>query len=583
VYHEDVGALNVDVMKELLEGLSNPVGCRNRVEQALRLTSHLVKAVSVARAVGRCPFEARLVEVMGASDLAASTSVFPGKGEEVHQVLALAVPRLFHDYLTQLDFAGALGAVGDYVSDAFEELKEWRVPPVSEADSTRGEVVKRTAEFMAIKFVELVRDLNRRGLLDPTRARVRAELELLDYKMHVRGIADLVLEEVGAGRAVVVEWKTSRGRGEAPGPEEVVQGYVYAVAVAHRLGYDNGVKAVLECKVFPVIIRDSGRINPYSVSKCYKTAEKKVDEAKLLHEIQLAATHLVLSLVDFRKKVDKSWNMDKELSLCGVVINGRRKSAIRRVPKALLEKPYPLNPNTNQKFPCGYCSLNEACKFYLFSKREPEEVDRLAWRARYRVFGQRENAFLPLWSLAVEGESRGVVEGGARVDVFEELVIPKGGVLGVELVRRVTYEDRNRGVPLTVREGKPVFLFLKDVEEPIYRVNFSGNVGKVDIDDDYVRVRVNFEGRFSRLSYFLLRDLVEREPDLRFNVLAVEGNVDLTHIELMAIDAFQRATKELAKEEGVGDVEGAKRAAFTAGYKVKRKLYEIFGLSYVIK
>jgi len=543
VYYNDVGALNVSVVGELLEGLSNPIRCRKRVEQALRLTSHLVKAVSVARAVGRCPFEARLMELMGASDLAASTSVFPGKGEEVHQVLALAVPRIFHDYLTQLDFAGALGAVGDYVSDAFEELKEWRVPPISEADATRGEVVKKTVKFMAAKFVELVKDLNRRGLLDPTRARVRAELELFDYKMHVRGIADLVLEEVGAGRAVVVEWKTSRGSGGAPEPEEVVQGYVYAVAVAHRLGYDNGVRAVLECRVFPVIIRDSGRINPYSVSKCYRTTEKGVDEAKLLHEIQLAATHLVLSLVNF-KKVDKSWNMDKELNLCGVVINGERKSAIRRVPKALLEKGYSLNPITNKKFPCGYCSLKETCKFYLFSKHELEEVDRLAWRARYRVFGQRENAFLPLWSLAVEGESRGVLEGGTRVDIFEELILPKGGVLGVELVRRVTYEDRSRGVPLTVREGKPAFLFLRDVEEPIYRVNFLGDVSRVDFDDYYVRVRVNFEGRFSRISYFLLRDLIRRELDLRFNVLAVEGNVDLTHIKLWSLMYFEELQRK---------------------------------------
>jgi len=582
VKNENIGALNVNVLGELLEGLPNAMGCRNRVEQVLRLTSHLVKVVSVARAVGRCPFEARLVEVMGASDFVVSTSVFPGKGEGVHQVLALAVPRLFRDYLTQLDFAGALGAVDSYVNDVFEELKKGQVPPVYEVSSTtQGKVIKNTAKSMATKFVEFVKDLNERGILDPTSARVRAELELFDYKIHVRGIADLVLEDVRAGKAVVVEWKTSMD--EVPGPEEVVQGYVYAVAVAHRLGYDNGINAVLDCKVFPVIITNSGRINPYSVSKCYRTAEKEVDEAKLLHEIQLAATHLVLSLVDFRKKVDKSWNMDKELGLCGVVIDGKRKSVIRRVPKVLLERGYPLNPYTNKEFPCGSCSLNEACKFYLFSKRKPEEVDRLAWRARYRVFGQRENAFLPLWSLAVEGESRGVVEGGARVDVFEELVIPKGGVLGVELVRRVTYEDRGRGVPLTVREGKPVFLFLKDVEEPIYRVNFSGNVGKVDADDDYVRVRVNFENRFSRISYFLLRDLVKREPDLRFNVLAVEGNVDLTHIELMAIDAFQRATKKLAKEGGVGDVEGAKRAAFTAGYRVKRKLYEIFGLSYVVK
>jgi len=46
-------------------------------------------------------------------------------------------------------------------------------------------------------------------------------------------------------------WKTSGGALRLGG---VVQGYIYAVA--HRLSYDDGVSAVLECKVS--LIRDSG-------------------------------------------------------------------------------------------------------------------------------------------------------------------------------------------------------------------------------------------------------------------------------------------------------------------------------------
>jgi hypothetical protein len=570
---DEIGRLNVEVLYDIVGDLAD---CRNRLKEGLRASSHLVKAVSVARAVGRCPFEARLIEVMGASDLAASTSVFPGKGQSVHQVLAVAVPRLFVDFIAVREFDKALGAVENYVNAAYNELREARVPPLEEeARTTRGDAVIRSAVEMARVFVQFMRQLDAKQVLDVSEARVRAELQLFDYKMHVRGVPDLVVEEPAKRRAVVVEWKTSLGMegGATPSPDEIAQGYVYSIMVAHRLGFKDGAKAVEECAVFPVVIRDKGRKNPYSISRCFKTANStRLSEEKILKEIKLAATHLILSMLNL-KKVDSSWDREKEKALCG----SGGKVVFRYVPEALRNKGYTLNPHVNTNYPCGSCRLREACKFYLFSKQNPDEVHQLAWRTRYRVYGVRENALLPFYSTAKMSWVRGFIrlEGGARADFFERIEVDEEE-LKADLIRSVREEEERRGVPLTVREGKPVTIFLGDSEEIIYSTSFSGNVDKVLREGDELRVVVSFEGKFTKLSYFLLRDLLSREEKLSRGVVAVESNVDLTHIELMAIDAFQRAVKKLAEEEG-WNMEEAKRVAFKAGYKVKQRLYRLFG------
>jgi len=570
---DEIGMLNVEVLYDIVGDLAD---CRNRLKEGLRGTSHLVKAASVARAVGRCPFEARLIEIMGASDLAASTSVFPGKGQSIHQVLAVAVPRLFVDFVAVREFDKALGAVESYVSNAYDELREARVPPLEEeARTTRGDAVIRSAVKMARVFAQFMRQLDAMQILDVSGARVRAELQLFDYKMHVRGVPDLVVEEPAKRRAVVVEWKTSLGveGGATPSPDEIAQGYVYSIMVAHRLGFKDGAKAVEECAVFPVVIRDKGRKNPYSISRCFKNANStRLSEEKILKEIKLAATHLILSMLNL-KKVDSSWDREKEKALCG----SGGKVVFRYVPEALRNKGYTLNPHVNTNYPCGSCRLREACKFYLFSKQNPDEVHQLAWRTRYRVYGVRENALLPFYSIAKMSWVRGFIrlEGGARADFFERIEVDEEE-LKADLIRSVREEEERRGVPLTVREGKPVTIFLGDSEEIIYSTSFSGNVDKVLTQGDELRVVVSFEGKFTKLSYFLLRDLFSREEKLSLGVVAVESNVDLTHIELMAIDAFQRAVKKLAEEKGL-NIEEAKRVAFETGYKVKQRLYRLFG------
>lgn len=573
---DDIGRLNIEVLDDIVNGLRP---CRNVLMEGLRGTSHLIKAVSVARAVGRCPFEARLIEVMGASDFMASASVFPGKGLSVHQVLAVAVPRLFNDFLKYLDFTGAYKSIDDYVKEAFDEFVTSGVPPIAEEGGTRKNIILSSARLMAGKFIELMRDVHNRELIDLSKARVRSELQLYDYKLHIRGIADLVVENPESKRGVVIEWKTSRGAegGATPSSDELAQAYIYAILIAHRLGYPDGTKAVLECNVFPVIIRDRGRINPYSVSHCYPTANRVFDEKNLLNQIKFAATHLILSILDLRK-VDNSWDRDKERKICGVKEGDKVVVKYRRVPKILFEdKHYLLNPKENKDYPCKSCGLKDACEFYLFSGHGMEEVDKLAWRARYRVFGVRENALQPFYALAKEGYINSFIrlDGASRADYFESLEFDSDG-LKVRLRRPIREEEENRGIPLTVREGKPAIIFLRDADEIIYSTNFTGNVDSVSVRGDEVNVVVSFEGKYTRLEYFLLKELVEREPNLKQGVVVIEGNVDLTHIELTSIDAFQRATKKAVKEWKAPENE-AMRVAFQNGYRVKRQLYMLFG------
>jgi molybdopterin-binding protein len=548
---EDIGSANVEALAELAPD------CADALRGWVRATPHLVRAVSVARAAGRCPYEAWLIEVVGASDYAASLSLFPGKGVEVHQVLALAVPRLFADFISQREFGRAAEEAEEYVRGALEELRRGLVPPAADsAGTTREAAVVRSATLMARKFAELMSALDGRRI-DVDRARVRAELELFDYRLHVRGVVDLLVEEPGR-RGVVVEWKTSRGEGGAPSLDEIAQAYLYSVMAAHRLGYADGFGAVLDCAVFPVIIRDGGAANPYSVSRCFKTARRAVNEGALLRKIKLAAAYLLSGLA-------------------GPTAGGAC-AGYRDAPGELLDFGYVPNPRVNRGFPCSYCRLRGACAFYLFSKASRDEVYRIAWRARRSVLRVREGVLQPYYSLARLGSLSGFakLDGGSRADVFEEAEVLEGELKAV-LRRGVREGEAERGLPLTVREGRPVSLFFRDSEELAYSPSFPGVVERVEASDGRISVTVSFEGRFSRLSYFLLRDLLRREGELSSGAVAVEVNVDLTHIELMSIDAFQRATKMAAEELGLPEGE-ARSAAFKNGYAVKRRLYDLFSI-----
>ena len=156
-------------------------------------------------------------------------------------------------------------------------------------------------------------------------------------------------------------------------------------------------------------------------------------------------------------------------------------------------------------------------------------------------------------------------ESGCRVDVFSDAKVLNEGI---RLYRSIRDKEREEERILTVREGKPVALFFneRNVQSPLLRLTYIGRVEETEfVRDSQVSVLVSSPNLPGRLQNELFKLYIEECPDLTSEVIALETNVDLTQLELKAIDAFQRST-QLAK--------GARERA---SQLEEEALYDLFG------
>jgi len=334
-------------------------------------------------------------------------------------------------------------------------------------------------------------------------------------------------------------------------------------------------------------VRPRGRCPVYSISPVYKTCRKEVNLENLLDRVVLAAEHLTLLVCDSRKLVGKEAD-----TLCKVRgYRGRPVSAFRRVPEGL--------PGGNPRrevltWPCKACSMVEECRFYIYSSEESDELDKIAWRARHAVYKARENALEPykvlreilageeIWRLPSDERSKlmedivrrlsGRLGTGNRFDVFEEAEVTSERLL---LHRRIRESEERQERIMTVREGKPVAVFFGEmhVSDPLLLLTYVGRVENVSIKRGELLVYVGAPNAASRLSNLLFELYLSEWSELSAAVLALEANVDLTQLELKAIDAFQRGTK-LAFHELKSAEEGIPKSI--EEFK-ERALAELFG------
>jgi len=237
--------------------------------------------------------------------------------------------------------------------------------------------------------------------------------------------------------------------------------------------------------------------------------------------------------------------------------------------------------------------MREECLFYIYSSEEPDELDRLAWRTRHAIYEVRENALEPykalrevlvgedIWRLSSDERAKLVEETvrklagklgtGNRFDVFEEAYATKSGLT---LRRRVReYEESQKRV-MTVREGKPVAVFFGEmhVKDPLLLLTYTGRVGEVSIEGDELSVYVCAPNIASKLTDVLFEIYLSEWPELSNTVLALETNVDLTQLELKAIDAFQRGTKHAIQK-----LKEAEEAPKSIEEFKEKALAELFG------
>ena len=126
------------------------------------------------------------------------------------------------------------------------------------------------------------------------------------------------------------------------------------------------------------------------------------------------------------------------------------------------------------------------------------------------------------------------------------------------MTRSPTKKEIDEERIVSVRAGKPVAVFFseRNIPDILLRLNFTGRADDVSIDDEgRIAVTIGPTNIPSKLHPLILQRTLARWEDLSISPAVLETNVDLTQIELRAIDAFQRGTKRIDEmERMIGDV-----------------------------
>jgi len=519
------------LIENFIRELINQEGCARVATQILRETAHLIKARSVAVGAAQCIFNARLVEAFGASGFL--QSIIPGKGNLVHQILAIAFPRVLLDSEDP----------EHCIDETIEKLEDYGI--LSEPSLTLILNAKNDAKTMLETALKELPEIADKIGLNFDKARVYTETQLMSYRLHVWGVLDALVEDRTTRRAIVIDWKTSEESRAAQIYEpDIAQVCIYAMLVAERLGFEDPRYPVIKGHIVPIIIRPRGRNLVSSLSPAYPTITRRYDMEDLLNRCILSAEHLTLMVSDIRKLAGETYDR-----ICRYDTGKVRASAFKRTPPELPRG----NPNKETKFPCRVCFLRDECKFYIATFEEPEEMDKLAYKARLATHSIRENALMPykeVYEMIGHGFDPKIFEygeifklerSGNRVDIFREAFVDGDLiVLKRELRKKEVEEDRT----ISIREGKPVALFFnEEIPNPLLRLTVVGRVEEVRDEGDQLVATIGMPNLPSRIHPILLEYYLRKWFELGKDVIALETNVDLTQIELRAIDAYHRGTK----------------------------------------
>ncbi len=243
----------IEFIKEVLEkyGLWGYHLERKFIElvNVLQTTSHLVKVTNVKEAVSFCFYNAKLAEFFGIARIYHTST--PGKGSDVHKLLAFATTNLFKKSVGEIDD----DAVRRSVEEAFNFMNK-----LSLADK-QVEENKDLAVSMLSGLVKYLRKepIPQFGITQETRLKAIAENQLIDYFLHIVGVPDLVLEfEVeGQKKAVVVDWKT--GENSKPNiARDMHQLILYSILELIRLGYvDKYLEKNMPAGILENLVTDS--------------------------------------------------------------------------------------------------------------------------------------------------------------------------------------------------------------------------------------------------------------------------------------------------------------------------------------
>jgi len=517
--------------------------------EVLNRTAHLIKARSVASGAAQCIFLSRLVESFGARSY--FQSIVPGKGNLIHQILAMAFPRIMLENVDLLINKKPI-PIDMYVDKAVKILHDGGI--ISEQSRDVLQTVRIECQKMLRNVVKAIPEISERIGLNLSDSRVYTEFQIMSYKLHIWGVLDALIEDFINKKAIIIDWKTSWQPIEGTiriQNSDLAQVYSYALLEADRLNFSDLRQPINEGEIVPIIVRTSGNIPVYCKSAVYMTADTKLEIKDMIDKIILTAEHLTLSISNIEKLAGRSFERD-----CRIIKGkGRMRNALKYSPDSLLKG----NPRNN-RFPCTICTLVDECRFYIATHEIKGDFENLATRSRYAIHSIRENALQPykeidekIGSFLFDDLSFDMccfkLDCGNRVDFFDNVIATEDYMI---LKRAATEKEIDEERIISIRTGRPTALFFheENIRSPLLRLCYVGRLDERYTDGKDVVLEVGATSIPSKLHILLLKNALYHWKDLSKLIIVAETNVDLTHVELRAIDAFHRGTKRKIKQYG---------------------------------
>lgn len=535
---------------------------RDDLVNAYIRTSHVVKATAVAWGACSCSFAARLMVAIGAKKI--SNENLPGKGNNVHKLLSIASIK----YLNEWRRGGSISesALDGIINQSIKELDDL----LQVRDENDLNDIKNRAKRMLKNLVEILpKALQSLGVTYKYYDNLRfyAENEMIDYRSHIWGVPDLIIEHPGLRKAIIVEWKSDEG---SPLETEKCQAYIYAMLEAIRLGHGETFNDLIEAiapsnvedtKVLPIIIRPN---YAYSDHPLFPVAGKgikpiSIDELReRIRRIVVAATHLTLLIMDIDtlRFGSKAKDVEKTRDRCVVTCKNRPKpDYVFRYTPSTLPRGNPMNQRDESgdyKYPCILCPFSDKnsklqeCRFY-FGSYEKDELGRLLWLYRFKVYRERDRdmvVYRVLYELAdyvnaLPGFEQYLYSGkhaGFRVNLDK-------GLIERTTIRRVEKMNNYSSLCGAINISFGNLNVMKKVRMGVYSIDSKYSIYEGLVLRRKLMLCENLSGEMPRISLPRLR-----QPVL---VTLIEGHVKYP---TLGISLFGRVEKTLLPGEEDEDI-----------------------------
>ena len=375
-------------------------------------------------------------------------------------------------------------------------------------------------------------------------------------------------------------------------------------AISGKLA-DRGIEDV---RVLPAVIRPGLNVDKRLTIPPHPVLSSRGDITKgyrklreTMGEIYVTAHYLTYLVTNL-----KLYGYGREdLEECSVTTNGQKRIAILWPPPGPIPRGKPSNQERSRL--CSVCNLKEECKFYI-GERHVNYFQKMMWAVRYSALTEKEKLLWPfraVYELSRLHPTRdyvvnkirkgnGIIWDGStvrfakdvpknrflisfssvsrgerfsfKVDVVDQLYYDKSTstLVGIRGLRDYEINKTSGRInrPYVLEESTPIILYVNDGASTLpLSINMTGSINKVEFtrgsDGDYI-VKYNIHIPSPALAFqeAILLKYLELYPDMFKDVILVQVGVDLTHIDLVTIDALQRVIgkrierlQELEKEK----------------------------------